>query len=441
MNHFSSVIPVAWRRVVAGTAAVVLGVMGVAACGGSGGEADAGSGEGGGTLNVTLGTTAYAEAIKRYAGEFTEQSGIEVSISTYGYEQLSDQYKVKLDGGASDIDVMMYRPPEEQRLFSSNGWMVDLSDRVTADAAWDWTDFQASTRDAVSLDGAVYGVPIMTERHIVYYRADVLAEAGIEPPGTLEELRAAAAAVHDPDNDFYGISMRGQRSAAVSQLSSFLFSYGTDFAIDGQATVGSPEAIEAYQLYGGLLRDYGPPGSTNMTWIEASAIFAQGNAAFYVDADSQAYVFLDPEKSAVAEVFDYAPFPSGPAGARPYNITPWAIGINSASTNVDAAWQFIEWATSAEMFARIMAEDANPSPRQSTWEDDEATADYPEALIEIVRLYGEIGVGHDRPEVIEVGEARDIIGVPVVTAIEGGDVEGTAATAAAEYQALLDQQP
>jgi hypothetical protein len=41
-----------------------------------------------------------------------------------------------------------------------------------------------------------------------------------------------------------------------------------------------------------------------MGWPEASAIFAQGNAAFYLDADSQAYTFLDPASSAVVDTVE-----------------------------------------------------------------------------------------------------------------------------------------
>jgi multiple sugar transport system substrate-binding protein len=49
-------------------------------------------------------------------------------------------------------------------------------------------------------------------------------------------------------------------------------------------------------------------------------------------------------------------------------------------------------------------------------------------------------VGHDRPQLEQVARAREFVGGPVVTAIEGGDV-ATAATAANQsFQELLDKE-
>ncbi len=123
--------------------------------------------------------------------------------------------------------------------------------------------------------------------------------------------------------------MRGSRVPLVTQLSSFLYSFGGDFQDeDGNATVDTPEAVEAYQFYGNLLRNYGPPGATNMGWVEASAIFAQGKAAFYIDADSQAYTFLDEDNSAVVDTVGLRTVPRGPG---------WLAGSTTSSRRRSAS--------------------------------------------------------------------------------------------------------
>jgi len=415
-------------------------VVALAACGGDGDAGESTTEEEQVTsLTVVSGNQTWVEGISERLGEFEDLTGIEVTVETYGNEQLNDQYKVKLNASSDEFDVMVFQVQDVMREFVRNGWLTDLTEYVTSDAEWDWEDFQPATRDAATLDGEVYAVPLMTERHVMYYRADVLAEAGIEVPSTLEELAAAAAALHDPDNGFYGIAMRGQRVPAVTQFSSFLYSFGGDFQDGSTATVDTPEAIEAFQFYGDLLRNYGPPGVTNMGWIEASAIFAQGSAAFYLDADSQAYTFLDPEQSAVVDTVDYAPFPAGPAGSKPYSIVPWSAGINAFSTKQDAAWEFIKWSTSAEMLKELMIEHTLPGPRSSTWADAEATAAFPEGLVENVNISSDTAVGHDRPQLEQVARAREYIGGPIITAIEGGDVSAVVEEANYGFQALLDE--
>ena len=158
-----------------------------------------------------------------------DETGIAVTIEAYGNEQLNDNYKVKLNSSSSDFDVMAFQVQDVMREFSRNGWLADMTEYVSSDAESDWEDFQLAARDAVQLDGVVYGVPVMTERQIVYYRTDLLEAAGLEVPTTLEELETAIATLNDPDNGVFGIAMRGSRVPLVTQLSSFLYSYGADF--------------------------------------------------------------------------------------------------------------------------------------------------------------------------------------------------------------------
>ena len=64
---------------------------------------------------------------------------------------------------------------------------------------------------------------------------------------------------------------------------------GGDFTnADGTtSTIDSPEAKAAYELYGRLIGQYGPDNvSTDMSWPDAAALFAQGQVAFYTDASS-----------------------------------------------------------------------------------------------------------------------------------------------------------
>jgi multiple sugar transport system substrate-binding protein len=406
---------------------------GMTACSSGGGDSEEVT-----DLTLIAANSPWTEGLKTLATEYEAETDIKVNLEFYGNEQLNDTLKVKLNAQSKDFDIYGYQVQDVMREFSRNGWLADMTEYVESDADWNWEDFQESSRDAVTLDDVVYGVPVMTERHVMYYRADLLEAAGIAVPTTLDELDAAAAALNDPDNGFYGIAMRGSKVPLVTQFSSFLYSYGGDFQDeDGNATVDTPEAKEAYATYGNLLKNYGPPGATNMGWPEASAIFAQGNAAFYLDADSQAYTFLDPASSAVVDTVAYGAFPAGPAGSHPYSIVPQTVGINEYSTKKDAAWDFIKWVTSEENSKVLLSEDTVPSARDSAWADDAATAGFPAGLVDIVRN-SEGTVGHDRPQLEKVALAREIVGGPAITAIEGGDVDAVADKANADFQELLD---
>ena len=68
------------------------------------------------------------------------------------------------------------------------------------------------------------------------------------------------------------------------------------------------------------------------------------------------------------------------------------------------------------------------------------TAHEPEDLAETIAISAKNGVGADRPLVIKVPEARQIVGDPIVVAITGGNSDEAADKANAAFQDLLDSE-
>lgn len=388
------------------------------------------------TLNVVFANHAWNTAISKYISQFEQASGIKLNISSFGEDQLSQQLTVRFTSGGGNIDLMMFRPLQEGKLFANNGWLNEDTSYVQGAGDWDWNDFIAPAKGTVTFDSKVYGVPIVTEREILYYRKDVLQAKGIEVPKTLDDLMAAAEKLNDPNGGMYGFVARGQRAPAVTQFSSFLYSMGGDWTKDGQSAVNSPEAEKAYQFYGDILRKYGAPGVLNMSWPQAIGIFEQGKAAMYTDADSLYPNLLDKTKSVVADKVGYALFPAGSAGSKPYNVTSWALGIADTSKNKDAAWEFVKWATSKNVVMALQ-QGGLPGARASVWDSPQGTSGFPPDLAKVITESAKVGVDHDRPLVVNVGQARDIVGAPIVAAIQGQDVAAACKTADSQFNDFL----
>ncbi|WP_194421939.1 ABC transporter substrate-binding protein [Microbacterium abyssi] len=423
------------RFLAAATTAVVAGAL--VSCS-AGSDIDPDAGIEGTTIRVTLANHVWTETIKEMIPEFEEETGAKVEISQLAEDQLSDQYNVKLNAGTDEIDVLMYRPLQENKLFASNGYLSDLTELVESDEEFDWGDFQEGPAALTTYEDEVVGVPIITERTVLYYRKDLLEQAGLEVPTTLEELESAAAAIHEQNPDVAGYIGRTGKSAAVTQFSAFLFSSGGDFiGEDGTSVIGSDEAREAYAYYGDLIRNHTDATiNPEMSWAEAFAVFQQGKAAFIADADSLYKNMIDPEQSTVSDQVGFAAFPAGADGAKPYNVAAWALAINETSENQSAAWAFIKWATSKAQTIE-MTKLGVTGARTSSWEDDAAIADFPTELVEAIKVNGENGVGKDRPLVIDVAKAREIVGDPIVVAIAGGDVDAAVDEANAAFDEFL----
>lgn len=390
------------------------------------------------TIRVILAGHDWTNAIQDRLGEFTEQTGIEIEFESYPEDQLSTKLNVELASGGQYIDVFMCRPLQEVQQFIQNGYLADVSD-LMADADFQGDDFITAAADSYKQsgadDGVYYGVPLVTERQVLYYRKDLLEAKNIAVPTNLEELKAAAAALHDPANGVVGFVGRGLANAAVTQFSAYLYAYGGDFFdfATNTATINTPEAVEAFTYYGDLLRESGPDGALNMHWQQAAAIYSTGGAAFCTDADAIWQSFCGPE----TDVADVAGFAVSPNNST-WSVCSWGLGVSEGSDNKEAAKEFIKWAASVDMTKYIQSKGISTA-RNSAWSDPECTANYPEELLAAIQKGNEIATkSYDRPLTTSVSQARDVIGSVITTAIEGGDVQAAADKANVEFQAILD---
>ncbi|CAM3134294.1 sugar ABC transporter substrate-binding protein [Paenibacillus lupini] len=399
-----------------------------------------GGGLEGRTITFVTGSHPWVDVIKPLLPEFEKETGINVRIQGYFEDQLTQKLTVQFTARSETPDVFMYRPLQEGKLFFRNGWLEPLDAYATHDVDYDLGDFLPQAIRSSTVDGKLAGIPIVTEQQILYYRKDLLNEAGLEVPSTIEELKEAAAKLHHPDQGVYGFVARGQRSPLVTQVSSFLYSEGGDFIQNGKAAINTPEAIKAFETYGGLLRDYGPPNVINMSWPQASAFFANGKAALYTDANSIYRAALDQEQTKVAGNVGFAPFPAGAEGPMPYNITSWGLAINPKSADKEAAWAFIEWATGKQMML-LTQQAGNPGPRTSVWNDPQGTIGFPKELAAVFKQTINGGVDHDRPQTVDVAAAREQVGKIVQMVITGeSDIQETANQANAALQDILDKE-
>lgn len=391
------------------------------------------------SIRFVMANHPWIESLTPLIPEFEASTGIKVNVETYATDQTSNKLAVELTSRTSSLDVLFIRPLDEKKLFGQNGWLEPLDSYVANDSDFDLNDFIPSALDTVTFEDKRIAMPITTEREILYYRKDIFEKHQLQPPATLDELMEVAAKLHDPDNDFFGFVGRGQGVPAVTQFSGYLHSFGGQFQDGDVAALDTPQARQAFEFYGNLLGKYGPPGAVNMSWPEAAALFAQGMAAMFIDADAIYLNVADPEKSTVSEQLGYATFPAGPAGAKPFNVVSGALAVSAYSNKKEAAAEFVKWATSKEIVLKTQSA-GNPGARMSVWENPASTQQYPIELVDVINKSSSIGAGVDRPQVINVAQARQIVGVAITAAIFGRDLDDAIATAQKELQELIDNE-
>ncbi|MEX2540713.1 MAG: sugar ABC transporter substrate-binding protein [Trueperaceae bacterium] len=412
------------------------------------------------SIDVQLTQNIFARTIEPLIPEFEELTGISVDLEVLPEDQSRDRVRVELQAGSSDLDVFWGEPSRFGRMFVDNNWYEPL-DRYIADPSLSspelgWPDdFMHATVDGVIIDGQIVGIPV--DRQVaafLSYRKDILDELGIEVPKTYDELNKAIAEAHEgtPD-DVYGITLRGRGSQTTSHFAVHLAEFGGAWEDEnGNPTIDTPEAIAAFKWYGDVLREYGPPGAANMPWPDSNAIFLGGRAAFTIERSVNAGRALDPELSVIGDHIGFAPLPVGPGGTEARSNEPcklpaiWSLSMSSFSTQKEAAWYFIQWATSTEAQIAYL-KSGRPAARDSAFfseefEDyrSENLSAYWDVLFEANETTCYKTPEFAPPSIVDQGRARDIIGEVVVTAILGGNVEAAARNAQEELEMLKARQ-
>ncbi len=185
----------------------------------------------------------------------------------------------------------------------------------------------------------------------------------------------------------------------------------------GKAAFNTAEALEGIKYYGRLIGTYGPAGVAAMSWDNIMPVFQAGKIAMWTDASVFYGNIVDPAKSQVPkESVGIANLPAGPKGSHPFIVVSWGMAIAKKTKNADAAQQFLNWATSAEMAKKGLISNITMA-RNSPWVDKEVLALVNPGLVTTREFAAKNGFPYDRPYMSAVGEARDLIGEVIVEAI------------------------
>jgi len=403
-------------------------------------------------LRVTTLRFPLSDIQQRRLADFETLTGIRVAWEALPEDLWRQKVRVEHLGGSTNMDVFLSYYGQEGQQFMASGWYTDMAPMIrdpgltNPDFAWD--DFIPAARDGATVDGKV---PIIPDRAqslpILYYRRDLFEQFRLETPRTWQDVRNAARVIFEgTQRQVFGIVLRGKGAAATSMLAPVLYDFGGRWAdrASGNMAFNTPEARAAFEWWGSVLRDYGPPGSVNNHWAEVTGIFSQGRAAMLFDDITFATLFSDAARSTVVGKVGYAPAPTGPSSAWRSEppIAPNATGlaISALGTKKEAAWLLVQFLSDKTSSQRYMLQ-GGLGARQSAWSDPEVRAALDPQFLEAGRISTQINSPGAAPHSItNVTQARDFIGEVVVAAILGGDVNGALNTAFTRCAALLREE-
>ncbi|MFD5127899.1 ABC transporter substrate-binding protein [Streptomyces olindensis] len=335
------------RLVRVAVAATVAAGLALAGCG----DTDPPGGEERADLRVLAMDASQMQNLKKLTKEhFTAETGITVDYTLLPENEARERMNREFATQAGNYDVASVSAYEVP-IYSEQGWLAPLDSYVKADEDFDQGDvFPNLVASLTGEDGRLYAEPFYGEGSFLMYRKDLFRKDGLTMPAdpTWEQVADLAARVDGTDGAS-GICLRGlpgwgQNLAPINTVVNTFG--GAWYDMDWNARLTSPEFRRAVGFYVDLLRSHGQPGAERMGVLEILDSFVAGECAMMYDATSLASS-VEADGSAVKGKVGYVPAPHDRTEKAGWLWT-WAWGVQQASGNKDAAWEFISWASSKE---------------------------------------------------------------------------------------------
>jgi len=291
------------------------------------------------------------EVQEQIASDFEAQTGISVEIVPVEESALAERVTAAFGAGA--LPDVIYHP-----LSQTVGWaQAGILDTLTATdivEALGPDTFTEGPLNLVQFEEGYAAVPSDGWTQLLVYRQDLFEEAGLEPPTTFENIRAAIEALHDPPNMYGFVAATDPSNDYMMQvLEHFFLANGVRLLNDqGEVDLDNERVVETLNFYKELA-DASPEG--NLFWEQSRELFFAGQAAmivwspFILDElaglrdEVPVTATDDPTSRDLAERTGFVTTlsgPSNPEGAGWASTSNWGVTVDA---DFEATRQFVEF--------------------------------------------------------------------------------------------------
>jgi multiple sugar transport system substrate-binding protein len=275
------------------------------------------------------GEEGVQEAVERFAAAYPN-ANIEVEWFAADYDSalasalLTDEGPDVFEAGnGPNIDMIQ------------GGQVVPL-DGILGDAEGDFNERMISR---LTFDGHLWAVPQIVDMQFVVYRKSLLEEAGLEPPQTLDDLIAAAAALTTGDTKGLFVGNDGGAGLLGGPI---LWSAGADyltpegeFGFDTEPVYAAMTKLQ--ELYDSDSLLLGAPAD----WFDPSAFINELTAIQFTGL----WTIPQITDSAVGDDFDVIAWPQldESTGSPSVPIGAFSSTVSARSVDVEASKAFVQW--------------------------------------------------------------------------------------------------
>lgn len=396
------------------------------------------------TVTFLANNNPISVALLTHKADFEKLTGITLKVDGYQEQQMRQRLVTVMNAHSDEVDVFMTLPSREGQQFAAAGWYADLAPMAKNAVAgdYDYAGLSQALLKAATYDGKLTSMPMNIEGPVLYYRTDIFKKCGVDTPKTIADVEAAAKKIKVCDSSITPFVSRGLKPALPYTFSNLLHNMGGSYMVNGKSALCSPKDKQALETYSGLLRDYGPPGVVNYSFPQISALYRAGRAAMAFEASNELRTVMEGGE----RLKDTAliPFPAGDGGQVPTAIG-WGMAVSANSKQPDAAWYFVQWATSPAVQKEMAVQGIAPprsavanDPDYRKWIDEQPVRKEWQAALDVLASKGSSEVGYP---IVANPQSREFIGQAVQDLIlKQKTVDQACADADKSLDALIAQK-
>jgi multiple sugar transport system substrate-binding protein len=341
------------------------------------------------TLKLATESTPPSNAINSQLKQyFEEASGMTVEIEVLPLEQVLQKLTLDIASQLGSYDLyyidQSWAAFTSRDVFDPREQIADKPDLAMPN--WNIDDFLPALVDGISkFEDRWVGVPYDIPIFIMMYRKDIYDQMGFSAPKDLEEYYQQAKAITDAMGpDLYGATgqMRSGHYSLECDWTAWLWGHGGSIFNADRKFAGNDEQGLAAMEYWRRLFATMPPGVTTWTWDGQGQSIAQGVAASMLSWGEFFPYFDDPANSKVSGLMEAVPCPAPMAALRTVDQTGFgeipgvghqggsSLAVSRNSRNPDAAWIFMQWATSYDTQVLITTLGGGTGPTRKAVYDD-----------------------------------------------------------------------
>jgi multiple sugar transport system substrate-binding protein len=238
-------------------------------------------------------------------------------------------------------------------------------------------DYFPGILDTNVIDGVTYAVPWYVDTRLLFYRTDILGEAGYaEPPTTWDMWRDAMLRIKaraGPEHYAILLPMTEWQTPVILALqrnAELLRDH------DQYGNFRSPAFREAFDFYLDLFRRDLAPYAGAAQVANLYQDFAAGYFAFYVSGPWNIGEFSSRLPAAIAGQWSTAPMPDRDGNYPGMSIAGGAsLALLRASAHKQAAWQWLEYLSEPKTQVEFHRLTGDLPARQSAWTDPSLASD------------------------------------------------------------------